>query len=95
MRFSPVPDERFGRNRRQLVQIARSLLRPIEHHHRGRDFGQAADLAFVPWLLLLQDMPGLRIDDDVGAGGVEDAACRANRAREQKEREKSGGNSSG
>ena len=33
--------------------------------HRGRDLGQAADLAFIPSIDLFEDPAGLRIDDYV------------------------------
>jgi len=54
----------LGRNRDDLVEIARFVFRPIEHHHRRGDLGQTAHLAFLPRVLFLQNVTSLRIDDD-------------------------------
>ena len=80
--------KRFGRNGSKLVQVAAPLFRPIKHNHGGGDFGQAADLAFVFLVLCLQNVTGLRIDDDVGAGSVERAACRKTERQRKKNEEK-------
>ena len=45
------------------------MLRPIEHDHRGRDLGQAADLAFLAGVAFLDDVARLRINHDVSLRG--------------------------
>jgi hypothetical protein len=54
----------LGRNRDDLVEIARLVFRPIEHHYRRRNLCQAAYLAFLPRVLFLQHVTSLRIDED-------------------------------
>jgi hypothetical protein len=85
-------DERFGRNGRELIQITCTLFRPIDYDHGGRDFGQAADLTFVPGIDLIQDKTSLRIDDDIGARSLERAASGQTEREREKSDEKAAGN---
>src|SRR5207247_1079813 len=48
-------------------------------------FGQAAHLAFLPWLLLIQNKASLRIHDREGARGLQHATS----GQEERERKKS------
>ena len=59
----------LGRNRDDLVEIARFVFRPIEHHYRRGDLGQTAHLAFLPRVLFLENVASLRIDEDEGLCG--------------------------
>ena len=85
MRFSPVPTNASGGIVADLVEVAGLFLGPVEHHHRCRDLGQASDLAFLSWLLLIQDKAGLRIHDGEGARSVEGASGRGSKARRKRD----------
>ena len=74
----------FRRDRGHLVQVARFFLRPIEHHHRSRHLGEAADLAFVFYRLLLEDVTGLQINDRVSFRRVQRTASGQTEAKETK-----------
>jgi hypothetical protein len=87
-------DKRFGRDGRQLIQITRMFFGPVEHDHGGRNFRQTADLAFLAWLLLIQNNAGVGIDDCVGPSGVSDAGRQAKRQRKKSD-EKAAWNSHG
>ena len=78
-------DKRFGWKRRDLVEVAGSFVGPVEHDHRCRDFGQASNLTFLPWLPLIQNAASLRIYDGEGLSSVEGAAPK----QAEREREKS------
>ena len=70
----------FG-NDCDLREIAALFRRPIEHHHRRRDLRQAADLAFLVGLELLQNVAGLGVDRDRCLGRARMARSRQKRAR--------------
>ena len=93
MRIFAGADKRFGRNRHDLVEVARSFLGPVEHDHRGRDFGQASNLAFLSWLSLIQNKAGLRIHNREGACGVQCADSRQAEREKEKSDEKATRNS--
>ena len=85
------PDQVFAgadkcllRNRHHLIQIAAAFFRPIEHDHRGRDFGQAADLAFVSRLNLVENEAALSIDDDISGPGRFGGATKRKKEGERK-----------
>ena len=58
-------NKHFCRDRDWLIEIARFLLRPIEHYARGRDFCQATDLQLFPTLLLFQNVARLRVGNEI------------------------------
>ena len=64
MLFSRAPNKSLLRNGDRLIKIAAFVFGPIQHDPGGGDLGQAADLAFVLRLLLLQNVAGARIDND-------------------------------
>jgi hypothetical protein len=91
----PRPDQCFGWNRRQLIQVARMFFGPVEHDHRRRDLGQASDLPFVSRRLLFQNIAGLRIHDYPGLRGVKWARGRETEREGKKSDEKAAKSSHG
>ena len=57
------------RNRDNFVKVTRFMFRPIERYDRRGDLGQAANLAPLSGILLLQNVASLRIDDHKGLFG--------------------------
>jgi len=82
--------KRLGRNRRHLIQVARMFLRPVEDNHGCRDFGEAANLGFLSWFLLIQDKPGLGIHDREGACSMKAMRGRQPEDERKKSEEKTG-----
>ena len=78
----------LGRNRDDLVEIARFVFRPIEHHHCRGNLRQAANLVFLTRVLFLENITSLRIDEDEGLRG----RGQTDAARERDERGKSNEN---
>ena len=61
------------------------FLGPVENDHRRGDFGQAAHLSFLSWLLLFQNETGLRINNHDRARGVQ--VTRGQRAEDERKKD--------
>ena len=62
------------------------FLGPVEHDHRRRHFGQAANLAFLSGLPFVQNNASVGIDDGVGSRGVKSPGSgQAERQRKKRE----------
>ena len=65
MLFSVVPRNASCGMVTTPIEIAGFLLRPIQHHARRSNLGQATDLQFLPRLLFFQNVAGLRVGNKV------------------------------
>jgi hypothetical protein len=64
------------------------LLGTPDGHYDIQITGTASDLAFFLWLLLVQNKPGLRVKDDIGASGLQAASGRQAERESEKSEEK-------